>query len=78
MDWATTQTFWLNVTNIALGVICLTCIVLVSGAVVREVLKRAKARGSVMPELDSHTLAVPGLGTTMADGGEPVDEKKTK
>jgi len=78
MNWAEPQTFWLTVTNIALGVICLTCIVLVSAAVVREVAKRAKARGTILPEFDAHTMAVPGLGTTMADGGEPVEEKKTK
>lgn len=25
---------------------------------------------------DRHTIMVPGLGTTMADGGEPTDEKE--
>lgn len=76
MNWADPQVFWLNVTNIALGVICLTCVVLVAGAVVKEVMKRAKARAGVMGGLDVHTMALPDLGTTMADGGEPIEKDK--
>ena len=76
MNWAEPQVFWLNVTNIALGVICFTCVALVVGAVIREALKRVKSRAAVLGELDLHTLAVPDLGTTMADGGEPVEKDK--
>ncbi len=68
------QTFWLNATNIALGLVCLACLALVGGAVVREVMARAKARQHA-PESDPHTFAVPQLGTTMADGGDPVEKQ---
>ena len=76
MNWSDPQAFWLNITNIALGVICLTCVVLVAGAVVREVMKRARQRGSVLSGIDAHTMTLPELGTTMADGGVPVEKSK--
>ncbi len=75
-DWGNPETLWLNVTNAALGLICLACVALVVVAVVREVAARARRREAV--EGDAHTYAVPQLGLTMADGGEPVDESQKK
>ena len=80
-DWV----FWLNVTNIALGVIVVLSVLLVAYGIVWElVIRRKKQAGlqdvnSEMQEMlqneFSHSLAVPELGLTMADGGEHVKEK---
>jgi hypothetical protein len=68
------DTFWLNFTNIALGLVTLLCVIVIAGGVVRELLhrweQRALARG------DDHAFATPGLGVTMADGGERLEKGK--
>jgi hypothetical protein len=68
------DTFWLNFTNIALGLVTLVCVLVVAGGVARELLhrweQRALARG------DDHAFATPGLGVTMADGGERIEKDK--
>jgi uncharacterized membrane protein YeiH len=68
------DTFWLNVTNIALGVVTLVCLLAVAGEVVRELLVRHRASAALRE--DDHLFAVPGLGLTMADGGKRVDRNK--
>ena len=78
LNWADPQTFWLNVTNAALGLVCLTSLVLILGAVVKEVWARAKKHNMAIANLDPHILSVPELGTTMADGGQPLSEKPDK
>jgi hypothetical protein len=91
-DWV----LWLNITNIALGVIVVLALLLVAYGVIWELVIRHKKQGG-LHDLDaemntmlrgelSHTLAVPELGLTMADGGEhlkptpktPTEEKKSK
>jgi|WetSurMetagenome_2_1015567.scaffolds.fasta_scaffold1218625_1 hypothetical protein len=69
------NTFWLNVTNIALGIVTLICCVVVGYGVVQEVLERARKRKENLVEDDDHALLVTDLGITMADGGERVDKK---
>jgi hypothetical protein len=69
------NTFWLNVTNIALGVVTLICCVVVGYSVVQEVLVRVRNRKARLVENDDHALLVTDLGITMADGGVRVDEK---
>ena len=69
------NTFWLNVTNIALGVVTLICCVVVGYGVVQEVLVRIRKRKANLVEADDHALIVTDLGITMADGGVPVKEK---
>lgn len=66
------QVVWLNIINLALGVVAAVCLVLVVGAVAREIIARRRSSEATAP-VDAHTFAVPGLGTTMADGGEPVE-----
>ena len=69
------EAFWLNVTNFGLGILCAICFVVVLGGTVRElVLRRHRALGRVF-EFDSHTLRLPELGTTMADGGLPLEQE---
>jgi hypothetical protein len=66
-DWSDPNTFWLNITDIALGAVTLACLAVVVYAALREAFARVKLRQ------DSHAFAVPELGMTMADGGEPVN-----
>ena len=67
------DTFWLDFTNIALGLVTLLCLVVVVIGVVRE-LGHRYARGKKLA--DDHAFDTPELGLTMADGGERMDEKK--
>ncbi|MGB7848630.1 MAG: hypothetical protein WBL63_23660 [Candidatus Acidiferrum sp.] len=84
--------FWLGITNIALVVVVLLVALVVAYAVISEVLKKRKSSSvadlneelSVMLKGEfTHGLTVPGLGLTMADGGErttplpkrPADKK---
>lgn len=91
-DWV----FWLNVTNIALGVVVVLAVLLVAYGVVWELVVRHKKQSglrdvdaevrTMLHDEFSHSLAVPELGLTMADGGEqvkptsekPSEEKKPK
>jgi hypothetical protein len=91
-DWV----FWLNVTNIGLGVIVVLAVLLVAYGIVWELVIRHKKHAGlqdVNSEMNemlqnefSHSLAVPELGLTMADGGErvretakkPAEDKKSK
>jgi hypothetical protein len=76
VDWSDPQTFWLNVTNAVLGLVTLIALVAVAGAVVVDIVHRLRERVAAA-DIDPHAYLVPGLGATMADGGETVkDEKK--
>jgi len=80
-------TMWLNITNFALGLVTLIALALVFVAVGWDLLVRKTGR---VPSVDfdnidselkallhggSHSLTVPELGLTMADGGERIDSK---
>lgn len=84
-DWV----FWLNVTNITLGVVVLVAVLGVAYAVIAEIVgkrRRALEAAGVDDELAAmlkYGRAVPGLGVTMADGGDRIDtgesgEKKVR
>lgn len=91
-DWV----FWLNLTNIALGVVVVLALLLVAYGVIWELMIRRKKHAglrdmdaemqSMLNKEFGHTLRVPELGVTMADGGEhvkstspkPPEEKKQK
>jgi len=73
-DWV----FWLNLTNIALGVVVVLAVLVVAYALVWELASRHKKPRN-LANLDEELEAmlrdgrsVPGLGVTMVDGGEPV------
>jgi hypothetical protein len=82
VNWNDPQTLWLNVTNLALGVVILAAVLMVAGAVGWELVfkhRRVRQTADIDAELHSmfdaaspHILQVPGLGLTMADGGTPV------
>jgi hypothetical protein len=82
-DWV----FWLNVTNIALGVVVVLAVFLVVAAVVWEIgirrkkLNNAASKDAGLEEMLPDGRLVPGLGLTMADGGErinPIPEKSAE
>ena len=79
VDWGDPETFWLNVTNAVLGIVTVVAFLMVAGAVFSEVLARVRKRIAAAVG-DVHTLHVPALGATMADGGErvAVDGKSEK
>ena len=76
------DTYWLNVMNIGLGVVVLLCCAAVAFGVVQELAARRRKRASLsqldrevsdlVSTYDGHAFHVPGLGVTMADGGEPA------
>ena len=77
------STYWLTVTNIGLGVVALVCCAAVAIGVIQELAAKHK-KAAAMSSLDrevadlvssygGHAFQVPGLGLTMADGGEEVD-----
>jgi hypothetical protein len=79
------STYWLTVTNIVLGLVVLVCSVAVAAGVVQELATRRK-KAAAAARLDrevadlvtaygGHAFQVPGLGVTMADGGEKLDDK---
>ncbi len=72
LAWADPEAVWLNLTNAALGLVCLVCCGLVTVSIVREVAARLAARR------ETHAFHVAGLGLTMADGGEPVQPEDAK
>ena len=75
--------FWLNMTNLALGVITYAAVAVVLGAVAWELMARRARRVREADRVDAELIAmvhsasgarlVPGLGFTMADGGEPLE-----
>ena len=68
------EAFWLNVTNFGLGILCVVCFFLVVGGVVHEFVARRRRALAEVLQFDVHSLRVPELGLTMADGGEPVEK----
>jgi len=82
IDWNNPDTLWLNMTNLVLGVVTLAALLVVGFAVGWEFIqrrRRAREWSGIDTELRNmvhtgspYSLPVPGLGLTMADGGEVV------
>jgi hypothetical protein len=71
--WDDPTTWWLNLTNVGLGLMCLGPIVIVLGAVFQDsVTSLARRIQRRRLQADTHAFEVPGLGLTMADGGKPI------
>ncbi len=66
------QVFWLNVTNIVLGLVTLACVLIIGFVALREIRQRIRAKQRV--EIDDHSFVVSGLGVTMADGGKKTTD----
>ena len=76
-DWNDPNTYWLNVTDIILGLVTLASLAFVAQAVVREVYPRLVHLFLSRLRADSHAFVLPELGVTMADGGEPIHHKSS-
>ena len=68
--------FWLNVTNIALGIGTAICLLAIIWAAVREIPVVLRRRRMHALMSDGHALLEPQLGLTMADGGSPNGKKR--
>jgi len=66
---------WTYFTNWVLVIVALIAAGFIGYSVLREKRARQAARGQSVN--DPHTLVLPDLGITMADGGEKVAEKKS-
>jgi hypothetical protein len=73
-DLSDPKMFWLNITNIVLGIVTLVCCVIVGYGIVQEVLVRIRKSKTTPITSDAHAFLVPGLGITMADGGKRIDK----
>ena len=83
------STYWLNVTNIALGLVCLICCIAVGIGILQELAAKRKKSAS-LSKLDSevadlvasfgdgHAFHIPSLGATMADGGEELKKNEER
>jgi hypothetical protein len=79
VDWSDPQTLWLNITNAALGAVVLICVLVLAVGVLQELRLRAKRRETEPTPIrlaGDHAFDVPGLGLTMADGGESIEPKR--
>ncbi len=75
--------FWLNMTNLALGIVTFAAVAVVVGAVAWELVARRARKVRDADGIDAELInmvhstsaarLVPGLGYTMADGGEPTE-----
>ena len=82
------STYWLTLTNVALGVVTLICCGAVVFGIVQELAARRKKRAALarldhevsdlVAAYDGHAFPVPGLGLTMADGGEPIRKEESQ
>jgi hypothetical protein len=83
------STYWLTITNIALGLVTVICFVAVGIGVVQELAARSKKKAAVskldreVADLvasysDGHAFHFPSLGVTMADGGEESGKKEER
>ncbi|MBZ5620341.1 MAG: hypothetical protein LAQ69_16680 [Acidobacteriia bacterium] len=83
------STYWLTITNIALGVVTLICCIAVGIGILQELAAKRK-KSTSLSKLDSevadlvssfgdgHAFHTPSLGLTMADGGEELKKKEER
>ena len=73
-EFLSSETSWLTLTNIALGVVTLACLIAVARTAFMELAERARSKANASQWQDDHSFVFSDLGITMADGGEPIDE----
>ena len=85
VDWGNSQTLWLNITNLGLGIATLLAFGVLGYGLFGDLLAMRK-RSHAMAKMDghlrdlmgagsgAHMMPVEGMGLTMADGGEPLPQ----
>jgi hypothetical protein len=84
VNWGDPQTLWLNIINLSLGLVTLVCCAAIGYGVLQDLRERSRKRasaramdrevGALVTGFDAHSFDMPGLGLTMADGGEPIEK----
>jgi len=82
------STYWLTITNIALGLVTLICCVAVGIGVAQELAAKRQKKtalsrldnevADLVSSYDGHAFHIPTLGVTMADGGEELGKKEKR
>jgi hypothetical protein len=75
-DTMDSETLWLTITNVGLGVVTLVCIIAVGVVITKEVFADARSKVKIPQLQDDHSFMLADLGITMADGGKRIDEKE--
>ena len=75
-DLSDPRTYWLNITNIGLGLVTLICCAIVGRALFRDISERLRARSAETVTVDDHAFVHAQLGLTMADGGEKTESEE--
>lgn len=70
------ETLWLTITNAALGIVTVVCIIAVGAMALKEWYADVKDTVKVPVLQDDHSFYLGDLGITMADGGKRIDEKE--
>jgi len=73
-DLFNTETGWLSLTNVVLGLAVLVCLVAVGRTAIQEMRAWATKRARATFAKDDHVFSLESLGITMADGGERLNE----
>lgn len=72
------DTRWIDLANVILGVACAGCFMVMVIAAIAELMLRLKNPNHPYLHNPDGSFDVPGLGRTMADGGEELPPKKGK
>jgi len=82
------STYWLTITNIALGLVTLICCVAVGIGVAQELAAKRKKKtalsrldgevADLVTSYDGHAFHLPARSGTMADGGEELRKKEKR
>lgn len=73
LNWSDPNVRWLVITNWTLFAVTIICIGVVAYGAGIEISKRFRRRSGAV---DEHVAMVPGLGYTMADGGEKAGKRQ--
>ena len=70
------ETLWLTITNVGLGIVALICLIAVGVVVSKEIFADLRSKVHLPQLQDDHSFMLRDLGITMADGGKRIDENE--
>jgi hypothetical protein len=68
---------WQLITNLLLVAVALVAAIYIGVGLYKRSYARSTNPFRPHPELDTHTMILPDLGITMADGGDKIEDKKS-